>query len=187
MAFLDADVFRFKAFVPFFIIFFAMIKNAIEIFTRKFPRQSLIGQFVRYLFTGGIAFVLDFGLFALCLYIFELHYLLANFVGLVVGLIVNYYISVAWVFSACKRSLENKKAVEFGIFAIVGIIGVGINQLCMFLMIGCLEYQEMLSKMAAAVIVLLWNFGARKLLLFKSSADSKKEMEFVMTEGKDVL
>lgn len=132
------------------------------------PRSSLLGQFVRYLFTGGLAFVVDFGLFTMCLYVFGWHYLIANLVGLVAGLVINYYISIVWVFSACKRILGAKKSMEFGIFAFVGIAGVGLNQLCMYLMIGLMEWQELLSKVVAAGIVLMWNFLARKLILFRS-------------------
>ncbi len=131
------------------------------------PRNSWIAQFIRYLFTGGLAFVADFGLFALCLYVFEWHYLLANLVGLVAGLILNYALSVAWVFADCKRTLEKKKFAEFAIFTLIGLAGVGINQLLMFIMIGQLEWLEMPSKMIAAIVVLIWNFGARKLVLFR--------------------
>jgi len=133
----------------------------------KMPRSSLMGQIVRYLVTGGLAFVVDFGLYALCLYKFEWHYLLANLVGLVAGLVINYIMSVAWVFSECKRVLEDKKTAEFSVFAIVGFLGVGINELLMLLMVGRLEWNEMISKMAAAVLVLMWNFGARKMILFR--------------------
>ena len=131
------------------------------------PRGSLMGQFVRYLVTGGLAFVVDFALFALCLYKFEWHYLLANLAGLVAGLVLNYVMSIVWVFSECKRVLENKKSAEVGIFAVVGIAGVGFNQLLMYLMVGQFGWNEMLSKILAAVLVLMWNFGARKLMLFR--------------------
>ena len=134
---------------------------------RRMPRSSLLGQLVRYLVTGGLAFVVDFGLFALCLYKFEWHYLLANLMGLVAGLVLNYIMSIVWVFSECKRVLENRKTAEFGIFAVVGIAGVGFNQLLMYLMVGQFGWNEMLSKIVAAVLVLMWNFGARKLMLFR--------------------
>lgn len=122
---------------------------------------------MRYLFTGGLAFVVDFGLFALCLYVLEWHYLLANLVGLVAGLVLNYALSVAWVFTACERKLEKRKTAEFLVFALVGFIGVGLNELLMLLMVDVFEWQEMLSKMIAAAIVLMWNFGGRKLILFR--------------------
>ena len=126
-----------------------------------------MGQFVRYLVTGGLAFVVDFGLYALCLYKFDWFYLLANLVGLVAGLVINYIMSIAWVFSECKRVLEDRKTAEFTIFAVVGFLGVGINELLMLLMVGGFKWDEMISKMAAAVLVLMWNFGARKMMLFR--------------------
>ena len=134
---------------------------------RHLKSSTLLGQIVRYLVTGGLAFVVDFGLFALCLYVFDWHYLLANLVGLIAGLIINYILSVVWVFVACKRVLEKNKGLEFSLFALVGIAGVGINQLLMFLMVGVFDWNEMASKMVAAVLVLMWNFGARRLMLFR--------------------
>ena len=144
-----------------------MFADKIKAIRGRFPRKSLLGQFLRYLVTGGLAFVVDFGLFALCLYVFDWHYLLANLVGLVAGLVLNYTMSIVWVFTACERALEKRKVMEFSLFALVGIAGVGINQLLMVLMVGMFDWNEMVSKMVAAVLVLMWNFGARKLMLFR--------------------
>ena len=66
-------------------------------------REALLGQLLRYCVTGGVAFVVDFGLFALLLYLLDFHYLIANLFGLVGGLVVNYLISVGWVFTAFFR------------------------------------------------------------------------------------
>lgn len=137
-----------------------------EIKTHIPARQTLTGQFVRYLVTGGLAFVVDFLLFAFFLYKLEWYYLFANFIGLLAGLVLNYIMSVVWVFSECKRDFEEKKTVEFGVFAVIGFLGVGLNQLLMYLMVDGAHMNEMLSKMIAAVLVLLWNFGARKIMLF---------------------
>jgi hypothetical protein len=41
----------------------------------------------------------------------------------------------------------------------------------MFLMVDGLDLNEMFSKMVAAVLVLMWNFGARKLILFKKKKE----------------
>ena len=148
-----------------------MVSAVVTSLRNRFPRGSLAGQFLRYLVTGGLAFVLDFGLFALCLYAFGWHYLLANLVGLVAGLVLNYVMSIVWVFTACRRTLEKQKTVEFFLFTLVGIAGVGINESLMCLMVDGLSLNEMVSKMVAAVLVLMWNFGARKLLLFKKKKD----------------
>lgn len=139
----------------------------LDIVLKKMPRKSILGQFVRYLFTGGLAFVVDFGLFVLCLCIFDWHYLLANLAGLIAGLVLNYALSVGWVFTACERILEKKKTAEFAVFALVGFVGVGLNELLMFLMVDSFKWQEMISKMISAIVVLMWNFGGRKLILFR--------------------
>lgn len=140
---------------------------------RKLPgRASLIGQAWRYTITGGIAFVVDFGLFALFLYGVHWHYLLANLIGLVGGLIVNYAVSVGWVFTACRRTLDKNRGMEFLIFSVIGVLGVLFNEGLMLLMVGECGWNEMISKMAAAAIVLLWNFGARKVLLFRSKKEA---------------
>lgn len=129
--------------------------------------KTLFGQFSRYVVIGGLAFVVDFGLFALCLYTFKWHYLLANLAGLVAGLVVNYILSISWAFSGCERKLENKKVAEFAVFSLVGITAVGINEFLMLVMVDAFKWQEMLSKVVAAAIVLMWNFGGRKLILFR--------------------
>ena len=136
-------------------------------FLNASSRNRLLGQFLRYLVTGGLAFVVDFGLFAVCLYAFKWHYLIANLMGLVAGLIVNYVLSIVWVFVACKRTLEKNRGLEFFLFALVGVAGVGINQLLMYSMVGQFGWNEMLSKVIAAGLVLVWNFSARKFMLFR--------------------
>ena len=137
----------------------------------RFSSKSVSGQFLRYLVTGGLAFFVDFGLFALCLYLLDWHYLLANLVGLVAGLILNYALCILWVFTACKRTFEKKKVAEFTLFTLVGLAGVVINQLLMYLMVDGLDLNEMRSKIVAAILVLMWNFGARKLILFKKKKE----------------
>lgn len=87
------------------------------------------------------------------------------------GLFLNYYISVNWVFSESKRKLEHKQKTELSIFIIIGLVGVAFNQGLMLLMVGFMSWQELLSKAIAAVLVLFWNFGARKLLLFRSEKE----------------
>ena len=69
----------------------------------------LLIQFIRYFFAGGLAFVVDFALFALCLRVFGLHYLWANFIGLIAGLVINYVISILWVFKGCNRIYKRQK------------------------------------------------------------------------------
>ena len=128
-----------------------------------------MGQFLRYFVTGGLAFVVDFGAFALALYYFDIHYLIANLIGLAAGNVVNYLLTVGWVFSTEKRKMEKHVFLEVVVFVLISLFGMGLNEFLMYVFVGLLAVQEMLSKVVAAIIVLLWNFFARKYILFKSS------------------
>jgi putative flippase GtrA len=121
-------------------------------------------QLFRYLFVGGAAFIVDF----LSLYIltdfFGIYYLISAAIAFILGLFVNYILSVSWVFN--KRKLDNR-TFEFGIFAIIGIVGLGLNEVLLWFFTQELLIYYLLSKIFAAAIILFWNFFARKYLLFK--------------------
>lgn len=138
-----------------------------KIKTRIPGNQNIVGQFLRYFVTGGLAFVVDFGVFALAFYYFDVHYLLANLIGLMGGNVVNYLLSIGWVFSAEKRKMEKHLVMEITVFVIISLVGMALNEFLMYLLVGLLLIQEMVSKIGAAIVVLLYNFLARKFILFK--------------------
>lgn len=125
---------------------------------------SWIVQFLRYTIVGGTAFVVDFGLLGILTECCGLHYLLSATLSFAAGLTVNYLLSVSWVFS--RSRLDNRMA-EFIIFGIVGVVGLLLNNLLLYLFTDVLNLHYMVSKIISAVIVLCWNFGGRKIILFK--------------------
>jgi len=127
------------------------------------PSSSLVDQFARYLVVGGLAFALDFGCLFLITELFGVYYLASATIAFTVGLLTNYILSVVWVFPS--RRTQNV-AIEFALFALVGVVGLGLNDLILWTLTdyGGLHYLQ--SKLAATAVVLFWNFVARKLLLF---------------------
>ncbi len=130
-------------------------------------KRNIVGQFLRYFVTGGLAFIVDFGVFSLALYYFNIHYLVANLIGLMAGNVVNYLLSLGWVFSAEKRTMEKHRLLEITVFVIISLLGMGLNELLLLLMVGYAGLNEMFSKIVAAGVVLVYNFLARKFILFK--------------------
>jgi putative flippase GtrA len=127
------------------------------------PTNVLLVQFFRYGFVGGIAFACDFGTLWGATSLLGLHYLISNIVGFSSGLLVNYWLSVHWVFEQRKFS---RNSVQFGLFALVGMVGVGLNELVLWLLTERVGLHYLVSKIAATVLVYLWNFSARKVLIF---------------------
>jgi putative flippase GtrA len=120
-------------------------------------------QLFRYILVGGVAFLVDFtSLFILTQY-FGIFYLISAALAFILGLAVNYLLSVRWVFN--NRKLE-RRSFEFGIFVIIGIVGLGLNEFFIWFFTQDIQIFYLYSKILAAVIILFWNFFARKFILF---------------------
>ena len=137
-----------------------------HLFKRLFygTTDRLLVQFVRYFFVGGFAFVVDFGLLYILTEYAGLHYLLSATLSFISGLLVNYIISCIWVFSTSKLKT---RLVEFLFFAAIGVVGLLLNDALIWLFTDCIGTHYMFSKIVAAAIVYLWNFFARKYLVFR--------------------
>lgn len=129
------------------------------------PTQNAFLQFFRYVFVGGIATVVDWGvLFSLTEYI-QVHYLVSTGIAFVFGLITNFLLSKQLVFKANEAKVN--AVVEFVSYAVIGVVGLGITELIMILLTSCWHVHYMISKVIATIIVLFWNYTARKITLYK--------------------
>lgn len=143
-----------------------------NLFHRLFilPTDSLFFQLIRYTFVGGMAFIVDFSLLYIFTEYFHLYYILSATLSFITGLLVSYVISILWVFRGFGSA---NRFQEFLFFALIGIIGLGINAGILWLITDYFGVYYMLSKLITAVIVYFWNFFARKYFLFfkKSTND----------------
>lgn len=119
-------------------------------------------EFARYLLSSGLALGLDIGLYSLAL---ALHAPLAvaAAIGFCAGLVLVFLLSTRWVFR--EHSLDDR-GQEFVVFAAIGIAGLALTELFLWLMVKRLGVQPQLAKLLAAGVIFLFNFGARKALLF---------------------
>lgn len=128
------------------------------------PTQHTAVQFFRYLFVGGLAFCADAG----SLFLMEragLHYLLAAAVAFLIGLTVNFLLSKRFIFTEDSKRVG--RTGEFVAYGLIGLAGLGITELIMYLFTSVFGVYFMLSKIISTIIVFLWNFGARKLFLYR--------------------
>ena len=119
-------------------------------------------QFFRYIFVGGFAFLAD----AFTLWLCEkwMNYMIAAAIAFVVGLAVNYALSIWFVFS--ESSKVKNKVKEFVVYGIIGLIGLLITEGIMYLFTDVFGLYFLISKIIAAAIVLVWNFATRKVVLY---------------------
>ena len=76
---------------------------------------------------------------------------------------VNYALSRTWVFQ--RRTLKSMPA-EMTIFTLIGVVGLGLNELILWFFQAKLRIYYLFAKGVSGGVVLIWNFGARKLALF---------------------
>lgn len=149
-----------------------------QIFRDKQFKKLFVGdtdntliQFFRYLFVGGLAFIVDFVL-SYVLFRFAFHEKkefgwVANSLSFVAGLAVNYLISTFWIF---KSSNVKNKLVEFLGFAAIGVVGllltIGITKLFEIWLGDTTSLFQIIAKLVSTAVSFLWNFFARKILLY---------------------
>lgn len=126
--------------------------------------KKLVTSFLKYLVAGGLGFVLDYGTLTLCYEVLGVHYLVAATCGFLVGLIFVYISSNKWVFDT--RKMKNRRVQEFLIFAVIGIIGLGLTNLFMWGLVDGLGVYPLIAKLFTTGVVLMWNYGARKIILY---------------------
>lgn len=90
----------------------------------------------------------------------------SNILSVSAGLVVNYLLSVRLVFS--ERRFADRRA-EFAIFVAIGVAGVAINTALVWLFVVPLGLAILIGKVAAAGVSFLFNFAARRLLLFTAA------------------
>jgi len=149
--------------MPFLCILFDVLNSYVMLQVLKGKANNTLVQLFRYVWVGGFAFVIDYGsLYILKEYI-GINYLLSAAVAFIFGLAVNYLLSTFWVF---PDSRLNNKMAEFAVFASIGLVGLLLNEIIMFLCCEVLNIHYLISKLCSTGIVFFWNFFARKIILF---------------------
>lgn len=142
-----------------------------------------IAEILRFCIVGGVATVVDFLVMGITLYIFNPS-LYPNFfnvfygggtptvlascvgtgAGFIAGLIVNYVLSVLFVFDEKGNS---KTFSGFVVFALLSAGGLAINVLGMYLFVDLAHWNEWLIKIMLTLVVLVYNYLTRKLIIFR--------------------
>ena len=120
-------------------------------------------QLFRYFFVGSAAFAVDFGLLWTLTDWCGVHYLLSAGISFAAGLTVNYMLSIWWVFN---DHVLSSRIVEFALFGLIGLIGLGLNEAILWGATELAGIHYLSAKIISTVVVFLWNFLARKFLLF---------------------
>ena len=96
---------------------------------RKALAQPHTKQFLKFAVVGLISFGIDWGMLIALVELFHLDFLMSTTVSFTTSVVVNYWLSMKYVFDH-REGMSRKR--EFTIFTILSVIGLGLNDLYMF-------------------------------------------------------
>lgn len=121
-------------------------------------QNARLYEIMRFCLVGGASFLLDFSL----LYIFTeyvgLSYLYSAGLSFSISVVFNYWLCVTYVFTQAKK----QTARQAFIFMASSLIGLGLNQLCMWFFVEIMALYYMWAKIGATIIVTVWNYVIKR-------------------------
>ena len=159
----------------------------------KQTTKQLFWEIVRFLLVGGgatvcdyfVFWILDGVVFPLVPVSNELWPLLALWIatgcGFIVGMLVNWVLSVKFVFRSSRNQVQVQSKKPFWIFVVISLIGLfltligvwGLSEVLPALtLFGTTHlfgtaWDKWLAKVVMTCLVLIWNYLGRKLFIFK--------------------
>ena len=124
--------------------------------------KKLLEQLVKFGIVGVIATLLEWIIFYICTNQPKIHYSISTIIGFSISTIFNYWASVKWVFDVNK---EKSEKLNFILFVVLSIVGLGLNELILWICIEKFAIYNMIGKVIATGIVMVFNFITRKLFL----------------------
>ena len=161
---------------------------------KKANQKRLIAEIFRFLLVGGFATICDYAVYLLIRKLVlppelltgnavwdSFSAVIATTLGFLTGLLINWVLSVLFVFRGGEKRVSVKSKsdfIKFTIIALIGlfftqvVVGVGVLVLPSFTLFGVenflsLGWNEWLLKAVTTCIVLIFNYFARKKFIFQ--------------------
>lgn len=119
-------------------------------------------QFLKFALVGFASLAVEYLFLGYFLQALSMDYLLATTIAFTISIVVNYILSMKYVFSH-KEDMSRKR--EFTIFAVLSAIGLGLNDLYMFIGVSLLNVGTMAMKLISTFFVTWYNYFSRRKFL----------------------
>ncbi len=138
----------------------------------KLPREKiikLIKQLMSYFVTGGIAALVEWGVFWVLDYPLSLGWLLSTVLSFLAGAFTNLTVGRLTTFK--NEAKERSYVRDILPVMSVCIVGLLFNTLLMFIFSRLDIVPDIVAKIISTGIVFLWNFAGRKIFVYKEKKD----------------
>ena len=132
------------------------MKQIIKTLYKRFHHLVLYG------IIGSFSSGLDFLIYTLLVQLVGLQYLVANCISVVAGISTSFYLNRNYNFKVKDHTKR-----RFSIFLTVGLCGLVMSNLILYLCIDNMGMDKLLSKLLSIVLVVFFQFLVNKYLTFK--------------------
>ena len=132
------------------------MKNKLIALFNRFRNLILYG------IIGGFCAALDFGIYTLLCHFGVLPYLWANIISIHIGIFISFILN-----RSINFKVKDKVTTRFLSFYAVGLVGLGISELMLYLMVTKGGWNEIVCKLISIVVVALIQFFLNKYITFK--------------------
>ena len=122
-----------------------------------------------YLFFGGLSFLLTIATFYVFTTVFHIHNLLANIISWIIVVAFCFFTNSKFIFRATDKTKTIKRLLSFYTSRLATLV---IEETILFIFIEKLDFNNMIVKTAAQIIVIILNYILSKYLIFKRSHKS---------------
>lgn len=132
--------------------------------SKLFELYARFRNLILYGIIGGLCAALDFGVYTALCYWNIMPYLWANIISIHVGIFTSFTLN-----RSINFKVKDKTATRFLSFYAVGLTGLGISELMLYLMVTVGGWNEVLCKLLSIVVVALVQFVLNKYITFKTN------------------
>lgn len=123
---------------------------------------SRFRNLILYGIIGGLCAALDFGVYTALCHFDIMPYLWANIISIHVGIFMSFILN-----RSINFKVKDKTTQRFLSFYAVGLTGLGISELMLYLMVTIGGMNELLSKLISIIVVALIQFILNKFITFR--------------------
>ena len=134
--------------------------------------RVLSKQFLKFGVVGVSATVIDFAVLIALTEFVGMDPVLSAAISFCVSVIYNYVGSMHFVFT---RRDDLRRVTELGIFVVLSLVGLILNEALMWLGATALSMNYLLAKIVATLVVTLWNFFSRYRWLDATSSHQREK------------
>ena len=134
------------------------MKRIVKTLYQKFHHLVLYG------IIGSFSSGLDFLIYTLLVQLVGLQYLVANCISVIAGISTSFYLNRNYNFKVKDHTKR-----RFSIFLTVGLCGLVMSNMILYLCIDELRMDKLISKFLSIVLVVFFQFLVNKYLTFKST------------------